>query len=117
MVFEVKYLLDAKLPFGDKAWYTEDSVAGLRVKAWSYKMAVYTRVFFNKVNKTLLRVVVCVTYRRVLNSMIGFTDTLFTQLRTTGNYIVIADLHTLQFTVTHALGFWAFTSRILATDS
>jgi hypothetical protein len=29
---------------------------------------------------------------------------------------VIADLHTLQFTVTHALGFSVFTSRILATD-
>jgi hypothetical protein len=27
-----------------------------------------------------------------------------------------ADLHTLQFTVTHALGFSVFTSRILATD-
>jgi hypothetical protein len=28
----------------------------------------------------------------------------------------IADLHTLQFTVRHALGLLAFTSRILATD-
>jgi hypothetical protein len=29
----------------------------------------------------------------------------------------IADLHTLQFIVTHALGFSVFTSRILATDN
>jgi hypothetical protein len=31
-------------------------------------------------------------------------------------YSAIADLHTLQFTATHALGFSVFTSRILATD-
>jgi hypothetical protein len=38
------------------------------------------------------------------------------QLGTTGNYSVIVDLHTLPFTVTHALQFSMFTSRILATD-
>jgi hypothetical protein len=48
--------------------------------------------------------------------MIGFIDTLYTVLGTTGNYSAIADLHTLQFTVTHALEFSVFTSRILATD-
>jgi hypothetical protein len=32
-------------------------------------------------------------------------------------YSAIADLHTLQFTVTHAIGFSVFTSRILATDT
>jgi hypothetical protein len=31
-------------------------------------------------------------------------------------YSAIADLHTLQFTVTHALGFSVFISRVLATD-
>jgi hypothetical protein len=31
-------------------------------------------------------------------------------------YRAIADLHTLQFIVTHALGFSVFTNRILATD-
>jgi hypothetical protein len=41
---------------------------------------------------------------------------LYTQLGTTGNYSAIADLNTSQFTVTHALGFSVFTSRILATD-
>jgi hypothetical protein len=53
---------------------------------------------------------------RVLDWMTGFIDTLSTQLETTGNYCGIADLHTLQFTVVHALGFSVFTSRILATD-
>jgi hypothetical protein len=48
--------------------------------------------------------------------MIGFIDTLFTQLGTTGNYTAIANLHTLQFTVTYALGSSVFTSRILVTD-
>jgi hypothetical protein len=33
-----------------------------------------------------------------------------------GEYSVISDLHTLQFTVTQALGFSLFTSRILTTD-
>jgi hypothetical protein len=48
--------------------------------------------------------------------MIGFIDTLFTQLENAGNYSAIAIQHTFQFTVTHALGFSVFTSRILATD-
>jgi hypothetical protein len=48
--------------------------------------------------------------------MIGCIDALPTKLGTTGNYSAIADLHTLQFTVTHALGFSVFTSHILTTD-
>jgi hypothetical protein len=54
--------------------------------------------------------------RRVLDWMIGFIGTLFIQLGTTGNYIAIADLHTLQFTVSNTIEFSVFTSRILATD-
>jgi hypothetical protein len=52
----------------------------------------------------------------------GFIDHLYTPFRTTGNYSAIADLHTLQFTVTHThthihtLVFSVFTSRILVTD-
>jgi hypothetical protein len=38
------------------------------------------------------------------------------QLGTTGYYSAIADLHTLEFTVAHALEFSVFISRILATD-
>jgi hypothetical protein len=57
-----------------------------------------------------------VTYRRDKDSMIGFIDTLYAVRGTTGNYSAIADIHTLQFTVTHALGFSVFTSRILVTD-
>jgi hypothetical protein len=48
--------------------------------------------------------------------MIGFIDTLHTPLGTIGNYNVIADLHTLQLTVTHAQMFSVFTSRFLETD-
>jgi hypothetical protein len=42
--------------------------------------------------------------------------TSYTFNSTTGNYSAITILHTLRFTVTYALGFSAFTSRILATD-
>jgi hypothetical protein len=54
---------------------------------------------------------------RDMDWMIRFIDTLYTPLGTTGNYSAIADLHTLQFTVTHTLVLSAFTSRTLITDS
>jgi hypothetical protein len=55
--------------------------------------------------------------RRVLDWMIRFINISYTPLRTTGNYSATADLHTLKFTVAHALEFTVFASRILATDS
>jgi hypothetical protein len=45
-----------------------------------------------------------------------FDTHVHSQLGTTGNYSAIPDIHTLQFTVTHALEFPVFTSRILAMD-
>jgi hypothetical protein len=58
-----------------------------------------------------------VTYRRVLDWMIGFiAPYTFTQFGTTGQYSAIAILHTFQFAVAHAVGFTVFTSRILPTD-
>jgi hypothetical protein len=48
--------------------------------------------------------------------MIGFISTLVTIYVNYSQYSDIADLHTLQFTVSHALGFSDFTSRLLATD-
>jgi hypothetical protein len=53
------------------------------------------------------------TYRRVLDWMIEFIDT----TRNYRQYRAIADIHTLQFTVTRALWFSVFASRILTTDS
>jgi hypothetical protein len=47
--------------------------------------------------------------------MVGFVDTSYTLHGATRNYISVADLYTLQFTVTHTR-FFIFTSRILATD-
>jgi hypothetical protein len=40
----------------------------------------------------------------------------FKQLRTTANYSGTANIHPLQFTVVHALGFSVCISRILATE-
>jgi hypothetical protein len=56
-----------------------------------------------------------VTYKTGFG-MDDWIDTLYRVLGTTGRYGAIADLHTSKFTVTHALGFSVFTSRILATD-
>jgi hypothetical protein len=50
---------------------------------------------------SLVRVII----RRGIIWRIGFIDTLYTPFGTTGNYSAIVDLHTLQFTVTHTLGF------------
>jgi hypothetical protein len=49
---------------------------------------------------------------------IGWLDLLTSYTHNSGllQYSAITDLHTLQFTVTHALGFSVFTNRILATD-
>jgi hypothetical protein len=55
-------------------------------------------------------------FRRGLDWTIGFINTLYNQLVLNKKYSAIADLHNLQFTVTHALGFSVFTSRILATE-
>jgi hypothetical protein len=40
----------------------------------------------------------------------------FSQFGSTRNYRAIAILHTLQFTITHALGFSVFPSRLLAME-
>jgi hypothetical protein len=55
-------------------------------------------------------------YKTLLDWMIGLLHLIYSQLGTTGNYIATADLHTLQFTDPHTLGFSVFTSRILAMD-
>jgi hypothetical protein len=56
-----------------------------------------------------------VTIDGVLDWMFGFIGTLHST-RDYSNYSATADLCSLQVTVTHALGFAIFTSRILATD-
>jgi hypothetical protein len=58
---------------------------------------------------------VSVTVDGVLDWMIGFIDTSVIHLGTTGKYSAIADVHTVQLTLTYTLGFSVFTSRILAT--
>jgi redox-regulated HSP33 family molecular chaperone len=47
--------------------------------------------------------------------MIGFINTLVKSSLNYGRYSAITDLHNLQFTVAHALGFAVFASRLLAT--
>jgi hypothetical protein len=48
--------------------------------------------------------------------MIGFISILLQILLITLKYSAIADLHNFQFTVSHALGLFVFTSHLLATD-
>jgi tryptophanyl-tRNA synthetase len=47
--------------------------------------------------------------------MIGFINISVTISLNYNQYSAIADLHTFQFTIAHALEFSAFTSRLLAT--
>jgi hypothetical protein len=56
-----------------------------------------------------------VTYRRVLDWMIGIINTLHIQLVTTINYSAIA-IPTIYRSLLHVLVSSVFTSRILATD-
>jgi hypothetical protein len=58
----------------------------------------------------------CVTVRGDIDWLIQFIGHLYTPLGTTNNYNTISNLHTLQFTVSHTLGFSVFTICILATD-
>jgi hypothetical protein len=48
--------------------------------------------------------------------MIGFIGASFTVSLNYNQYRAVADLHNLQFTVAHALGFSVSTSRLLATN-
>jgi hypothetical protein len=48
--------------------------------------------------------------------MIGFIGTSVTSSLNHTYYSAIADLHNFQFTVAHPLGFFVFTSHLLATD-
>jgi hypothetical protein len=48
--------------------------------------------------------------------MIGFSGTSVTTSLNYNQYNAIADLHNLQFTVAHALGFSIFASRFLAME-
>jgi hypothetical protein len=57
-----------------------------------------------------------VTLSRLLDCMIGFIAPYTFTARNYRQYSAIADLHTLQFTVVHALRFSVVTSRILVTD-
>jgi hypothetical protein len=59
----------------------------------------------------------CVTYRLVLDWVIGFIDAPYTHSELQAvTAISLIYVHALQFTVTRALWFSAYTSRILATD-
>jgi hypothetical protein len=65
-------------------------------------------------------IVRCCGLRRAYKAGFGLDDWIYWhRVHTTENYrqcSAIADLHNLQFTVTHTLGFSVLTSRILATD-
>jgi hypothetical protein len=59
----------------------------------------------------------CVTYRRVLDGWLDLlTPSYIHKSRNYRQYSTIAIWHTFQFTVTHALAFSVFTSRIMETD-
>jgi hypothetical protein len=77
---------------------------------------------FNRImlNLSILNIVTCRgdawLIRRVWDWMIGFIGPYTFTTRDWRQYGAIADLHTLQFTLTHALEFSVFSNRILAMD-
>jgi hypothetical protein len=76
-------------------------------------------IFEAKIQSNLFNIFICrgmrVNYKTFLNWMTGFIDLLHIELGIKGN-TALSLIYTLQFTVTHALGYTVFTSRILATD-
>jgi hypothetical protein len=103
-------LLFLKISCGLTLNYLRTPPASNDVIVWSVKggksLKILTVLF-----KILSRV--GVTYKTGFGLVIGFIDN---RTRDYRQYSAIAILHTFQFTVTHALGFLVFTSRILATD-
>jgi hypothetical protein len=84
---------------------------------WYLKM--FRTNLVDKINVLIYVGGLCVVYKTGLNWMIRFIDTFYThKLGTTGNtaILLIYTLYCSQFTVTPALGFSVFTSRILTTD-
>jgi hypothetical protein len=60
-----------------------------------------------------------IQYQQQFLQKIGLLDLLALRLQVlliTLKYSAIADLHNFHFTVAHALGFFVYTSRFLATD-
>jgi hypothetical protein len=77
---------------------------------------VLLRTFPSCFEKIYFNIVTCgVTIDGGLDLMVRFIEPLFKHLGATRNYSAIANLHILQFTVTHELGFSVISSRILAT--
>jgi hypothetical protein len=66
--------------------------------------------------KQFISIVTLLLTRRLLDGMIGFIALYTFTTRDYRQYSAIADLHTLQFRVTHALMISFFASRILAAD-
>jgi hypothetical protein len=102
-------------------WRVDCKVCGIAIALWLSVIKSGCNERANKIQSSKLEPVIIVTCtlrtrNNIMNTgsawlivgfwigWIGFIDTLYIQLRTTSNYNATTNLHTLQFTVTHALG-------------
>jgi hypothetical protein len=88
--------------------------------SWNQNFILFQTGCYNSIVSTCnsyCHVYGCVTYKTCFGLIDWIYCTLYIHaVRDYRQHSAIAILHTFQFSVTHALGYSAFTSRILATD-
>jgi hypothetical protein len=123
--YDILFLINVFI--GTKCWPSVLETVGLRVPAWNIRSLIMFSCAFSHwpsfwCVSAANAVCKCHVSRvpRGITTGSGLDDWVYWHLiqwtRTCKQYSATADLHSLRFTVAHAIGFSVSTSRILATD-